>query len=157
MFRKLRRRWAHKSIRKFLADLLPKIGLGDLVEFKCLDFKFGDYLVKTTKGTYNLYFWELLYGAKEIYLDLYERENDIWERITFSITGNIKFKIVPSEFTIDRDGKRQVTNLLNGGSIIYPLGKNEWDEDFETCSYRWPVKSSEVVDLSKFLMISKYI
>ena len=154
MLRKLRRIWAHKSIRKFLEGYLPKIGLGDLKEFKCLDFKFGRYFVETTKGGYGLTFWELQYGAKEFYIDLGKYVGGNWERITVSITGNIFFKIVPHEFTIDRTDKRQVTRLSDGESTIYPLGKDSHGCDNLYTKYRKPIIDSNVIDLSKVISLT---
>ena len=154
MLRKLRRRLAHKSIYRFLKEFLPKVELGKLEEFRCLDFEYGRYLVVTTKGTYNLHFWELLHGAKEFYLALYEGNGE-FERITFSITGNVIFKIKPTEFMIDKDGKRQITNLVTGQSEIYPLGKYGCDESFTT--HRRPVIMSEFVDISKLRTLAIYM
>lgn len=150
MFRKLRRRWAHKSIRKFLTEYLPDIGLGQLNEFKCLNFKFGEYAVITTKGEYKMFFWELLYSAKEFYIDLCEYKGGKWERITISITGNVFFKIVPYEYTIDRIDKRQVTRLSDGQTEIWPLGKASHYDDKCTV-YRKPIMDSEYVDLSRVI------
>ena len=155
MFRRLRRRWAHKSIRKFLKEYLPEIELGELEEFKYLDFGFGEYSVKTTKGKYNLYFWELLYSAKEFHIDFCERGDGNWERITISITGNIFFKIVPYEFTIDRNDKRQVTRLSDGETEIWPLGKNSHGYDVKCTVHRKPVMNSEFVDLARVIRLTK--
>ena len=151
MFRRLRRRWAHKSIRKFLREYLPDIGLGQLEEFKCQNFKFGKYSVKTTKGEYILHFWELLYSAKEFHIDLCEHKDGKWERITISITGNIFFKITPYEYTIDRVDKRQVTRLSDGETEIWPLGKDSHGCDDKCTVYRKPIMNSEFVDLTRVI------
>lgn len=154
MFRKLRRRWAHKSIRKFLKEYMPDIELGQLKEFKCLDFEHGEYSVETTKGEYKLYFWELLYSAKEFHIDLCKYADGKWERITFSITGNIFFKITPYEYTIDRVDKRQVTRLSDGETEIWPLGKASHYDDKCTI-YRKPIMDSEFVDLSRVIRLTR--
>ena len=155
MFRKLRRRWAHKSIRKFLKEYLPQIGLGELEEFKCLNFEFGEYSIKTTKAEYTLNFWELLYSAKEFHIDFCERGLGNWERITISITGNIFFKIVPCEFIIDRNDKRQVTQLSDGKTEIWPLGKYSHGCDDKCTVYRKPIMNSEFVDLSRVIRLTR--
>lgn len=154
MLRRFRRRLAYRPIKRFLKGFLPKINLGELVDFKCLDFERGGYSVVTDKGNYSLHFWELLYGAKEFYLDLYEK-CDEWERITFSIKGNVIFRIKPTEFTIDREGKRQVTNLITGKSEIYPLGKCGCDDSFIT--YSRPVIMSRMVYLSQLRTLAIYM
>ena len=154
MFRRLRRRWAHKSIRKFLTEYLPDIGLGHLNEFKCLNFKFGEYAVITTKGEYKMSFWELSYSAKEFHIDLCEYKDEKWERITISITGNIFFKITPYEYTIDRVDKRQVTRLSDGETEIWPLGKASHYDDKCTV-YRKPIIDSEFVDLTRVIQLTK--
>lgn len=154
MFKRLRRRWAHRSIRKFLEEYLPKIGLGELEKFKCLDFRFGEYSVKTNKGEYILDFWESSNSAKEFNIDLCEYKNGKWERITFSITGNIFFKITPYEYTIDRVDKRQVTRLSDGETEIWPLGKAS-HYDNKCTIYRMPIIDSEFVDLTRVIQLTK--
>lgn len=151
MFRKLRRLWAQRSIRKFLSEYLPAIELGELKEFKCLDFKFGEYSVKTTKGEYKLHFWELLDSAKEFHIDFCEYQNREWERITCSISGIVNFIIVPKELVIDRESKRQVVNLRNGRARVYPIGNKDNEVDYEHIEYKRFIMKSNFVCIPRVI------
>ena len=155
MFRRLRRRWAHRPIRKFLSDYLPNVGLGELKSFECKNFDYGNYLVKTTKGEYMLHFWELLYSAKEFHIEVYDCVGGRWERLTISITGNVFFKITPYEYMIDREDKRQVTRLSDGESTIYPIGTASHRDDKCYTVYRKPIMNSEFVDLSRVVRLTR--
>jgi len=151
MFRRLRRRWAQHSIRKFLEEYLPAVELGHLKEFKCLDFRLGEYSVKTTKGEYKLCFWKLIDNAKEFHLDFCEYGNREWERITFSISGIVNFVICPKELVIDRESKRQVVNLRNGRARVYPIGNKNNEVDYEHIEYKIPIMKSNFVCIPRLL------
>ena len=146
MFRKIRRRFAHRSIRKFLEKFMPNIGLGNLNLFECEDFRLGKYAVHTSKGKYKLTFWELCYGAKEFTLELKYKQGE-GEFITFSITGNISFNIMPETHTIDRKGERQVLDLLKGTAKVYPKANEYENVNYKVIEYKSPVMKSEVLDL----------
>jgi hypothetical protein len=66
-------------------------------------------------------------------------------------TGNVFFKIVPYEYTIDRIDKRQVTRLSDGQTEIWPLGKASDGCDDKCTVYRKPIMDSEYVDLSRVI------
>ncbi len=146
MFRKIRRRFAHRSIRKFLEEFMPNIGLGEVHLFECVDFRLGDYAVHTSKGKYKITFWELCYGAKEFTLELNYRQGE-GEFITFSITGNISFCIMPETHTIDRKGERQVLELIKGTAKVYPRVSENENVNYKAIEYKQPVMKSNVLDL----------
>lgn len=146
MFRKLRRRLAHRSIKKFLENFLPNIGLGDVQLFECVNFELGDYAVHTSKGKYKITFWELCYGAKEFTLQLNYKHGE-GEFITFSITGNLSFDITPETHTIDRSGERQVLDLIKGTAKVYPKGSESDNVNYKVIEYKHPIMNSKILDL----------
>ena len=149
MFRKLRRRLAKRSIRKFFEEFLPNIGLGDVHLFECVDFRLGDYAVCTSKGRYKVTFWEFCDSAKEIILVL-QRKGGEGESITFSIDGNFSFAIMPETHTIDRDGARQVVDLITGNAKVYP--KNEEDGvNYTIIEYKQPIMESKVISIDNLI------
>lgn len=150
MFRKLRRRFAHRSIRKFLEEFLPNIDLGEVEKFECRDFRLGDYAVHTSKGVYKITFWELCYGAKEFILNL-NYEGGKGEFIVFSITGNFLFDIKPETHTIDRNGERQVVKLAEGCVNFYPRGSEYENRNYRMIEYKSPVMKSEIISIDKLI------
>jgi len=148
--RRIRRILAHGSIRKFLSAYLPRIGLGELKEFKCKNFDLGDYEVITQKGTYHLCFWEDVGSAKEFSLWLNEDANYL-EVITFSILGFWKFKIQPDHMTIDRIFKREVINLQNGTAKLYMLGEKSDSVKFNHIEFKEPFLESDFLDIRNVL------
>ncbi len=146
MFRKIRRRFAQRSIQKFLEEFMPNIGLGNLHLFECEDFRLGQYAVHTSKGKYKLTFWELCNSAKEFTLSLNHKQGE-GEFITFSIAGNVSFNIMPETHTIDRDGERQVVDLIKGTAKVYPSVREYENVNYKVIEYRSPIIKSEVLDL----------
>ncbi len=144
MFRKIRRRLAHRSIKKFLMEFMPSIGLGNVHLFECEDFRLGQYAVHTNKGKYKLTFWELVCGAKEFNLELDYKHGE-GEFITFSITGNVSFAIMPETHTIDRGGERQVVDLVTGNAKIYPRGAASDTVNYKMIEYKAPIIKSNFV------------
>ena len=150
MFRKLRRRLAKRSIRKFFEEFLPNIGLGDVHLFECVDFRLGDYAVCTSKGRYKVTFWELVNGAKEIILVL-RRKGGEGEFITFSIEGKLAFDIMPETHTIDRNGTRQVVDLITGNAKVYPKNEEEGRVNYTVIEYKQPIMESQVISIDNLI------
>ncbi len=150
MFRKIRRRLAHRSIRKFLEGFIPNIGLGNVHLFECVDFRLGEYAVHTSKGKYKITFWELCYGAKEFTLELNYKQGE-GEFITFSITGNVSFCIMPETHTIDRNGERQVVDLIKGTAKVYPKGSESDNVNYKVIEYKQPVMRSECISIDELI------
>jgi len=154
MFRKLRRRWAYKSIQKFLTEYLPKIGLGNLESFECSHFSFGRYVVKTTKGKYEMQFGENWFKGKEFRIEIMNGE---WgfESIDFKIKGNFKFEIYPKRFTVTRDDETQITSLISGISKVYPVGEKFKESEYNFIEYKKPMKEAKFLNLSQIIVVTK--
>lgn len=150
MFRKLRRRLAHRSIKEFLVEFMPSIGLGDVQLFECEDFRLGQYAVHTNKGKYKLTFWELVSRAKEFTLELNYKGGE-GEFITFSIDGNVSFAIMPETHTIDKKGERQVVDLISGAAKVYPRGPESDKVNYKVIEYKKPIIESEVLSIDQLI------
>ncbi|MBR6688696.1 MAG: hypothetical protein IKL68_01605 [Clostridia bacterium] len=150
MFRKIRRRLAHRHIKKFLEEFIPCIGLGEVHLFCCENFRLGQYAVHTTKGKYKLTFWELCNGAKEFTLWLNYKQGE-GEFITFSIIGNISFAIMPETHTMDKKGERQVVDLINGAAKVYPKENKSDNVNYKMIEYKQYVMKSDVIDIENLI------
>lgn len=148
MFRKLKRRFAYRHIKKFLTEFLPNIGLGYVETFVCEDFRLGQYSVCTTKEKYKLTFWELINGAKEFTLWLNYNGGE-GEFITFSIIGFFSFSIIPETHTLDVEGNRQETFLISGVAKFYPKINEGTNVNYTVIEYREPILPSTVLSLKK--------
>lgn len=150
MFRKLRRRWAHKSIKEFLEKYIETIDMGKLESFRCKDFRLGEYVVTISGKEYELNFWELCDSAKAFSIILFSNGTEA-EFMRFSIKGNVFFTIIPEEYVIDHELKRQVVNLRNGRARIYPIGDRNNETNYEHIEYKNPVIGSKIVCISKVI------
>ena len=149
MLRKFRRILCHNSIKKFLDKNLEKIGLGKLIEFKCECFRLGKYSVVTSKGKYEVCFWESVDSAKEFRLLL--GENEI---IIFSVLGLMGSKIEIEEMIVDRKERRQVVNLSDGTARLYVIGEADNTVKFNHIEFKKPFMESEYVNISDVLRLA---
>ena len=150
MFKRLRRRIAFYSIKSFLAEFLPKVGLGEVYLFECVDFRLGNYAVHTCKGKYKITFWEFCDSAKEFKLELNYNGGE-GEFLIFSIKGNLKFYITPKTLTIDRNGERQVVDLILGYAKVYPKVKEDEGVNYMLIEYKKPPMKSKYIDMDLLL------
>ncbi len=150
MFERLRRRVAFRSIKKFLEEFLPKVGLGNVYLFECVDFRLGNYAVHTCKAKYKITFWELCNSAEEFVLEL-DYKGGEGEFITFSIKGNVKFYITPETHTIDKNGERQEVDLILGTAKVYPKVNEKENVIYKVVEYKQPIIQSQYVDMNLLL------
>ena len=149
---KIRIKWACSAIKKFLSVYLPQIELGELKEFKCKSRRLGDYVVVTSKGTYELSFSEHLENGQIFKLWL---DNSYLQDITFSIYGFFKFKIWPETMSIEKGDLLEVINLQKGTARLYVLGKRANKVTFKYIEFKRPFWDSKLINIYKVLKVTK--
>lgn len=150
--KEIRRKWACSAIKKFLLVYLPKVGLGELKEFKCKSRRLGEYIVVTSKGTYELSFWEHMENAEVFKLWL---DNNYFEDITFSIVGFLKIRIWPDKMTIEKGDLREVIDLQKGTARLYELGERAEKSKYRYIEFKQPFLGSQFIDIHKVLKTAK--